>query len=162
VSNTYFVSRVSSRQRDRRRVERPFIHSYDMTQRIRCTVQSLSLYARGQNSPLQLGTSRARQDTLHDYIFFFAVVGVSRFVCWFLVVLAGNVTDMLPTCRPDTAMSANFSRKGMSRRHTTGKKRPRHTVFVCRFADTTHTCPRGRRGGAAAILQRFAACSCQI
>jgi hypothetical protein len=34
------------------------------------TVESLSLYARGQNSPLQLGTSRAPQDTLHDYSFF--------------------------------------------------------------------------------------------
>jgi hypothetical protein len=28
--------------------------------------------------------------------------------------LAGNVADMSPTCRPDTAMSANFSRKGMT------------------------------------------------
>jgi hypothetical protein len=44
-------------------------------------------------------------------------------------------------------MSANFSRKGMSRRHTTGKKRPRHTVFVCRFADTTHTCPEEEEEG---------------
>ena len=33
-------------------------------------------------------------------------------------------------------MSAIFSRKGMSRRHTTRKNRPRHTVFVCLFADT--------------------------
>jgi hypothetical protein len=59
--------------------------------------------------------------------------------------LAGNVADMSPTCRPDTAMSANFSRKGMSRRHTTRKKRPRHTVFVCRSADTDPH--HERRGG---------------
>ena len=31
--------------------------------------------------------------------------------------LAGNVGNMSATCRPDTAMSANFSRNGMSRRH---------------------------------------------
>ena len=37
---------------------------------------------------------------------------------------------MSATCRPDTAMSANFSRKGMSRRHKTCKKRPRHTQFI--------------------------------
>ena len=30
------------------------------------------------------------------------------------VDLAGNVADMSPTCQPDTVMSANFSRKGMS------------------------------------------------
>jgi hypothetical protein len=39
------------------------------------------------------------------------------------------------TCRPDTAMLANFSRKGMSRRHTTSKKRPRHTQFISITAD---------------------------
>ena len=50
--------------------------------------------------------------------------------------LAGNVADMSPTCRPAMVMSAILSRKGMSRRHTTRKKRPRHTVFVCLFADT--------------------------
>jgi hypothetical protein len=59
--------------------------------------------------------------------------------------LAGNVADMSPTCQPDTAMSANFSRKGMSRRHTTRKKRPQHTGFVCRFADTDPLMQR--RGG---------------
>jgi len=36
---------------------------------------------------------------------------------------------MSPTCRPDTVLSANFSRKGMSQRHKTCKKRPRHTQF---------------------------------
>jgi hypothetical protein len=49
--------------------------------------------------------------------------------------LAGNVADMSPTCRPDTAMSANFSRKGMSRQHKTCKKRPRHTQFIPITAD---------------------------
>ena len=38
-------------------------------------------------------------------------------------------------------MSAIFSRKGMSRRHTTRKKRPRHTVFVCLFADIIQNHP---------------------
>jgi hypothetical protein len=33
-----------------------------------------SLYARGQNCPLQLGTSRARQDTLRIYKFFLVEV----------------------------------------------------------------------------------------
>ena len=33
-------------------------------------------------------------------------------------------------------MLANFSRKGMLRQHVTRKKRPRHTVFVCHFANT--------------------------
>jgi hypothetical protein len=67
--------------------------------------------------------------------------------------LAGNVADMSPTCRPDTAMLANFSRKDMSRRHTTSKKRPRHTVFVCRFAHTDpHQAPKE-----AALLRRFLA-----
>ena len=47
-----------------------------------------------------------------------------------LMYLAGNVADMSPTCRPDTVMSANFSRKGMSQRHKTCKKRPRHTQFI--------------------------------
>jgi hypothetical protein len=42
---------------------------------------------------------------------------------------------MLPTCRPDTPMSANFSRKGMSRRHKTCQKRPRHTQFISITAD---------------------------
>jgi hypothetical protein len=42
---------------------------------------------------------------------------------------------MSPTCRPDTVMSANFSRKGMSRRHKTCKKRPRHTQFIPITAD---------------------------
>jgi hypothetical protein len=49
--------------------------------------------------------------------------------------LAGNVADMLATCRPNTAMSANFSRKGMSRRHKTCEKRPRHTQFIPITAD---------------------------
>ena len=50
-------------------------------------------------------------------------------------LLAGNVADMSATCRPDTAMSANFSRKGMSRRHKTCEKRPRHTQFIPITAD---------------------------
>ena len=48
---------------------------------------------------------------------------------------------MSPTCWPDMVMSAIFSRKGMSWRHTTRKNRPRHTVFVCLFADTIHNPP---------------------
>ena len=52
-----------------------------------------------------------------------------------LTGLAGNVADMSATCRPDTAMSANFSRKGMLRRHKTCKKRPRHTQFIPITAD---------------------------
>ena len=36
---------------------------------------------------------------------------------------------------PDTAMSANFSRKGMSQQHKTCKKRPRHTQFIPIKAD---------------------------
>jgi hypothetical protein len=50
-----------------------------------------------------------------------------------------HVANMLPTCRPDTAMSANFSRKGMSWRHTIRKKRPRHTVIVsfCQHGPTS-------------------------
>ena len=57
---------------------------------------------------------------------------------WEVVSLAGNVADMSPTCRPDTVMSANFSKIGMSRRHAKPKNRPRHTQFVCRFADTVN------------------------
>ena len=55
------------------------------------------------------------------------------------------------TCRPDTAMSANFSRKGMSRRHTTHKKRPQH--FLCVVVPTPyrthHIMPpkKKKRGG---------------
>jgi hypothetical protein len=79
-------------------------------------------------------------------------------ICIPIPSLAGNVADMLPTCRPDTAMSANFSRKGMLQRHTTRKKRPRHTVFVCRFANTD---PH-MQAAALALLQHFAACICQI
>ena len=38
--------------------------------------------------------------------------------------LAGNVGDMSATCRPDTVMSANFGRHGMSARHTRGPDIP--------------------------------------
>ena len=37
---------------------------------------------------------------------------------------------MSPTCRRHRQMSANFSRKGMSPRHKTWKKRPQHTQFM--------------------------------
>jgi hypothetical protein len=50
-------------------------------------------------------------------------------------ILAGNVADMSPTCRPDTVMSANFSRKSMSRRHKTCEKRSQHTQFIPITAD---------------------------
>jgi len=43
---------------------------------------------------------------------------------------------MLATCRQHGVMSANFSKKGMSPQQARPKKRPRHTVFVCRVADT--------------------------
>ena len=75
--------------------------------------------------------------------------------------LAGNVADMSATCRPDmvmSMMSAIFSRKGMSRRHTTRKKRPQHTVFVSDIIQNHppahRTCRRRRRRGAAAALLR--------
>jgi hypothetical protein len=42
---------------------------------------------------------------------------------------------MSPTCRPDTVMLDNFSRKVMSQRHKTWKKRPRHTQFIPITAD---------------------------
>jgi len=53
--------------------------------------------------------------------------------------LAGNVADMLPTCRPDMVMSAIFPRKGMSRRgDTRHAKRGPDTQFLCVFLPTSH------------------------
>ena len=40
-------------------------------------------------------------------------------ILWSVLGLAGNVADMSPTCRPDTVMSADYARKGMSPRHKT-------------------------------------------
>jgi len=67
--------------------------------------------------------------------------------------LAGNVADMSVTCRPDTAMSANFSRKGMLRRHTTQKEAPTHSFCVLFCRHHTETSPP-HHAAAAALLRR--------
>jgi len=43
---------------------------------------------------------------------------------------------MLATCRRHSVMSANFAKNVCLQRHGTGKKSPRHSQFVCRFANT--------------------------
>ena len=47
------------------------------------------------------------------------------------ITLAGNVADMSPTCRPDTVMSADYAKKGMSPRHDERQKEsPTHPICV--------------------------------
>ena len=41
------------------------------------------------------------QNTLHDYIFFLSLVGVSRFICWFVVVVPVLLSRFEP-CRGST------------------------------------------------------------